>query len=57
MYLIRTKQRMFDLLHTLDLRCISIPVRGIYDHEHEVFVECEALDGVANSLANHDNLL
>ena len=31
--------------------------RGIYDHEHEVFMECEALKEAANSLATHDNLL
>ena len=30
---------------------------GIYDHEHEVFMECEALEEVAISLATHDNLL
>ena len=30
---------------------------GIYDHEHEVFMECEALKEAANSLATHDNLL
>ena len=29
----------------------------IYDHEHEGFIEWEALKGVANSLATHDNLL
>ena len=30
---------------------------GIYDHEHEVFMECEALTEAANSLATHNNLL
>ena len=32
-------------------------VRGIYDHEQEVFMECEALKEAANSIATHDNLL
>ena len=27
------------------------------DHEHEVFIECEELKEVANSLATHDSLL
>ena len=31
--------------------------RGIYDHEHVVFMECEALKEASNSLATHDNLL
>ena len=30
---------------------------GIYCHEHEVFMEVEALKEAANSLATHDNLL
>ena len=36
------------------LQCIR---RGIYDHEHEVFMECEALEEAANSLATYDYLL
>ena len=28
----------------------------IHDHEHEVFIECEALKEAVNSLATHDNL-
>ena len=36
------------------LQCIR---RGMYDHEHEVFMECEALEEAGNSLATHDNLL
>ena len=30
---------------------------GIYDHEHKVFMKCEALKEVSTSLATHDNLL
>ena len=41
--------------------CVDIAgrtvIRGIYDHENEVFMECEALEEVANSLVTHDNLL
>ena len=32
-------------------------IKGIYDHEHEVFMECKALKEAANSLATYDNLL
>ena len=35
----------------------NVNKRGIYYHEHEVFMECEALKEVATSLATHDNLL
>ena len=31
--------------------------KGIYDHEYEVFMECEALKEVVNSHATHDKLM
>ena len=38
----------------MDVRC---HVWGIYDHEHEVIMDCEALKEAATSLATHENLL